>query len=93
MGAQAPPGFESQPRRLLAAAATVLVAAIGLSRIYLGVHDLSDVLAGYSAVLALLLLAIGGMRICSRVDLNSAIGIPGEGARADVLPSRRCERR
>jgi membrane-associated phospholipid phosphatase len=43
-------------------AAGLLVAAIGFSRLYLGVHYLTDVLAGYSAGLALLLLAIGMSR-------------------------------
>ena len=39
----------------IAAAAAVVVAAIGFSRLYLGVHYLSDVLAGYAVALAWLL--------------------------------------
>jgi membrane-associated phospholipid phosphatase len=42
----------------LLAGLALLVAAIGFSRLYLGVHYLSDVLAGFSAGFAWLLLAI-----------------------------------
>ena len=40
------------------AAAVVLALLIGLSRIYLGVHWLTDVLAGYAAGAAILFLGI-----------------------------------
>ena len=42
---------EAKPaaRRPIFAGAAVLVGAIGFARIYLGVHYLSDVIAGYSA--------------------------------------------
>jgi membrane-associated phospholipid phosphatase len=45
---------------------TLLVAAIGFSRLYLGVHYLTDVLAGYSAGFALLVLAIGALHARSQ---------------------------
>jgi len=40
----------------------VLVVAIGFARIYLGVHYLSDVLAGYSAGMVWLLVCTSGLR-------------------------------
>jgi membrane-associated phospholipid phosphatase len=58
-------GRSSQARALLAGLA-LLVALIGFSRLYLGVHYLTDVLAGYSAGLAWLLLAIGLLHARSR---------------------------
>jgi membrane-associated phospholipid phosphatase len=48
-------------RSAVVGGAALLVATIGFSRLYLGVHYLTDVLAGYSAGLALLLLAIGAL--------------------------------
>ena len=45
------------------AGVALLVAAIGFSRLYLGVHYLTDVLAGYSAGLAWLLFATALLRV------------------------------
>jgi undecaprenyl-diphosphatase len=46
--------------------ATVLVATIGYARIYLGVHYLSDVVAGYSAGLIWLAVCITGYQFAER---------------------------
>lgn len=47
-------------RRLVVAGATLLIAAIGFSRLYLDVHYLSDVVGGFLAGTVWLLVCIGG---------------------------------
>jgi membrane-associated phospholipid phosphatase len=59
-------GIRSSRSRAMVAGIALLVAVIGFSRLYLGVHYLTDVLAGYSAGLAWLLLAIGLLHARSR---------------------------
>jgi undecaprenyl-diphosphatase len=54
------------------AGAAVLVGAIGYSRIYLGVHYLSDVLAGYSAGFVWLMVCITGYRFVERHRVGRA---------------------
>jgi membrane-associated phospholipid phosphatase len=55
-------GVRSRGARAAFVGVAILVAVIGFSRLYLGVHYLTDVLAGYSAGLAWLLLSIGLVR-------------------------------
>jgi len=57
------------PRRRrvgIALAATVLILLIGSSRIYLGVHYVSDVLGGYAAGLIWLAACISGLEVARR---------------------------
>ncbi|HKO15135.1 MAG TPA: phosphatase PAP2 family protein [Gemmatimonadaceae bacterium] len=86
-------GFWSPARRhrfLVAATADLLVLAIGLSRLYLVVHYLSDVIAGYAAGLVWLAACITGVEIALRqrgldswsvgADRRSSPREPGEQA-------------
>lgn len=51
------------PSRIIGAALLLLVLFIGFSRLYLGVHYFSDVLAGYSAAMIWLAVCISGSEI------------------------------
>ncbi|CAN5453643.1 phosphatase PAP2 family protein [soil metagenome] len=53
-------------RRLLAGATAILIIAIGISRVYLGVHYLTDVLAGWLAGGAWLLVCVTAYRFAKR---------------------------
>ena len=59
-------GWAGRRRRLVYAGAAVLIGAIGLSRIYLGVHYPSDVLAGYAAAGAWVALCLTVLRAVER---------------------------
>lgn len=50
-------------RLTIIALTVVLILAIGLSRLYLGVHYFSDVVAGYAAALVWLAACISGVEI------------------------------
>lgn len=52
--------------RLIIAASAALVLLIGFSRLYLGVHYLSDVIAGYAAGSVWLVVCITGMEVVRR---------------------------
>ena len=57
-------------RRLIIGVTCGLVALIGYARIYLGVHYLSDVIAGYSAGLLWLMVCIRGYRFARRESVG-----------------------
>jgi membrane-associated phospholipid phosphatase len=59
-------GLHGWQRVLVYAAAGMLIAAIGLSRIYLGAHYPSDVLAGYAAGGAWVAVCLTGIRAAER---------------------------
>lgn len=58
-------------RTRLAIATAVLVVAIGISRLYLGVHYFSDVVAGYAVGLLWLSVCISGLQVAERRGLIS----------------------
>jgi membrane protein DedA with SNARE-associated domain/membrane-associated phospholipid phosphatase len=62
---------------LAVAAAGFMVFMIGLSRIYLNVHYLSDVLAGYAGGLFWLTVSITGIEVYKKFTATRKIGPPG----------------
>jgi membrane-associated phospholipid phosphatase len=62
----------------------VLVAAIGFSRVYLGVHYLSDVVAGYCAGVACLLVAKEAVRALHAGRIQRGLTRPGHWRAAHV---------
>jgi membrane protein DedA with SNARE-associated domain/membrane-associated phospholipid phosphatase len=63
---------ETQKGRLrLVTATAVLVVAIGISRLYLGVHYFSDVVAGYAVGILWLSVCISGLQVAQRRRLTT----------------------
>jgi undecaprenyl-diphosphatase len=58
-------------RVLLGIGTAVLVLAIGISRLYLGVHYFSDVVAGYAAGILWLSVCISGLQVVQRRRLST----------------------
>lgn len=50
-------------------AAALLIVSIGISRLYLGVHCFSDVIAGYAAGILWLSACISGLEVAKRKRL------------------------
>ena len=64
---------ESRRARLrLVIATAVLVIAIGISRLYLGVHYFSDVVAGYAVGVLWLSVCISGLQVAQRRRLSAS---------------------
>jgi undecaprenyl-diphosphatase len=70
-----------QTRRLLRAGIATLILAIGVSRVYLGVHYPSDVIGGFAAGIAWLSICLTGIRLArersSRADAPTAVRATG----------------
>lgn len=58
-------------RRLIVAGAAVLIVAIGFSRMYLGVHYLSDVVGGFLAGMVWLMVCIAGYEFAKTRNLQT----------------------
>jgi undecaprenyl-diphosphatase len=56
----------------LAIATAALILAIGISRLYLGVHYFSDVVAGYAVGILWLSVCISGLQVVQRRRLSNA---------------------
>ena len=68
-------------RKWIHAGIAALILAIGISRVYLGVHYPSDVIGGFAAGIAWLSICLTGIRLArehsSRADAPSAVGAAG----------------
>jgi undecaprenyl-diphosphatase len=63
---------DRRARAAIVAATALLVGIVGFSRLYLAVHYLSDVIAGFLAGATWLLVCIGGYRFArSRIELKA----------------------
>jgi len=73
----------SRTRTIVAVVAVALIALIGFTRIYLGVHSLSDVVTGYAAGGVWLAICIAGYRWARRNE----IGFGRDARGADLAPA------